>query len=108
MKKLIIVLAMLSTPAMAEWKDGNQLFNELSDHDPTFIAPMAALGYVQGVADVYQKSQLCIPNNVQAKQAADVVRNYLYANPQLRQYAADSLVLAALKAAWPCRNGKTL
>ena len=104
MKKLIVVGMLAAMPVHAEWKDGNKLYSELTENDPTFIAPIAALGYVQGVADVYQKTQLCIPDNVQARQAADVVKNYLYANPQLRQYAADSLVLSALKAVWPCAS----
>lgn len=105
MKKFALVLALCSASAHAEYKDGNKLLEELMS--PDVVPQMVALGYVEGVADVWQNISVCIPLNVQAKQVADVVKNYLWSNPQNRQYSADSLAIEGLKAVWPCTSNNT-
>jgi hypothetical protein len=106
MKKLLIGLLLLSSPVMAEYKDGNSLYADMNSEG--LVNPSVALGYVEGVVDVYQKTSVCIPLNVQAGQVLGVVKNYLGAHPESRHYSADSLVVLAAQAVWPCRNGKVL
>lgn len=108
MKKTLIALLLVSSPALAEYKDGNALYADLSDESPTMVNQALGLGYVLGVVDAYAKTAICIPNGVQAGQVQGVVKNYLYVRPESRHYSADSLVVNAVKAVWPCRNGKSL
>jgi hypothetical protein len=102
MKKLIAGLLFIPCMASAEFMDGNGLLSKINDVE--FLPKMVALGYVQGVADVYAGTKICMPKNVTAGQARDVVKQYLEINPEKRHYSADSLVLNALAQVWPCAN----
>lgn len=102
MKKLIVGLLFVPCMASAEFMDGNGLLSKMNDVE--YLPRMVALGYVQGVADVYHGTKICAPANMTAGQARDVVKHYLEVNPDKRHFAADSLVLNALAQVWPCAN----
>jgi hypothetical protein len=102
MKKTIVSLLFIPGIACAEFLDGNGLLSRMNDSES--IPKMVALGYVQGVADVYARVKVCAPQNVTAGQARDVVKQYLELNPERRHYSADSLVVNALSQVWPCAN----
>jgi len=102
MKKLIASLLFVPCMASAEFMDGNGLLSRMNDSET--VPRVAALGYVQGAADVYVGTKICMPKNVTAGQARDVVKQYLEINPEKRHYSADSLVLNALAQVWPCAN----
>jgi hypothetical protein len=102
MKKLIVGLLFVPCMASAEFLDGNGLLSRMNDSET--VPRMVALGYVQGVADVYARVKVCAPQNVTAGQARDVVKQYLEINPERRHYSADSLVVNALAQVWPCAN----
>ena len=102
MKKLIAGLLFVPCMASAEFMDGNGLLSRMNDSET--VPRVAALGYVQGVADVYAGTKICMPKNVTAGQARDVAKQYLEINPEKRHYSADSLVLNALAQVWPCAN----
>lgn len=61
------------------------------------------VGYVMGVSDSYTalKSH-CIPPNAPRGQLATTVIKFMEANPEVWHYSADSIVFAALVAAYPC------
>ncbi len=105
MKKLIVGLLFVPCMASAEFLDGNGLLSRMNDSES--IPRMVALGYVQGVADVYARVKVCAPQNVTAGQARDVVKQYLELNPERRHYSADSLVVNALAQVWPCANNRS-
>jgi hypothetical protein len=65
--------------------------------------------YIVGVADVlvasgYHEMRACLPDNIDAAQARDVVVLWLDQRPQHRHYTAASLTAAALSEAFPCKN----
>jgi hypothetical protein len=68
MKKLIASLLFVPCMASAEFMDGNGLLSKMNDVE--FLPKMVALGYVQGVADVYHGTKVCMSKNVTAGQAA--------------------------------------
>jgi hypothetical protein len=105
MKKLLITLAFASTCAHAEFYDGNDLLSHMTDSSSQINRAMA-FGYIAGVADTGLGSVHCAPPTVTLKQVIDVVRIALDASPTDRHKAADSLVLRAVKVAWPCANRK--
>lgn len=109
MKKLIAVILMVPSMAMAEYMSGNMLLQRIRSDDA--FERLVALGYVMGVSDVGQGKIHCAGSQVTSGQARDVVRQYLERNPSVRDFSADTLVMAALQDAWPCpkdnkrRNG---
>jgi hypothetical protein len=59
------------------------------------------LGYVQGVADAFNKVA-CLPEGVTARQISDTLVRFLREHPELRHYSASSLAKAALTENFPC------
>lgn len=67
------------------------------------------LGYVTGIADALSRGPVgnisaCVPPHVTRHQMRDAVVKWLAANPQLRHFAASSLVATALAKSYPCRR----
>jgi hypothetical protein len=105
MKKLTIIAALLCGTAHAEFFTGNDLLAKMNGGN-SYDASMA-LGYVTGVFDTALGVDHCAPDRVTAGQARDIVRNYLEANPSVRQYSADIHTRIALGRAWPCPKKNT-
>lgn len=102
MKKLILVAALFTTSAYAEFWDGNALLERLNSSST--YKQGAALGYIMGVSDTMQGVNHCPPENATAGQIQDMVQNYLTNVPAQRHKTADTLVLHVLKTAFPCAN----
>ena len=101
---LIAAIAILSTPASAEFFDGNEL-HQFCQMRGTELATDALLGgYVAGVAGYAEAAggRICAPRNSNVMQATDVFCGYLDSNPASRHLPAASLAEAALSEAWPC------
>ena len=103
------VAVLVSGPAKADFKVGNQLYSDC--HGKTLVDQGICLGYVTGVADLLGALtgmgwslgiRVCIPSQVSAQQVIDVVKQHLEKNPSLRHYSATSLITQALSEAWPC------
>jgi hypothetical protein len=63
------------------------------------------LGYIEGITDaliVTGAIAYCVEDRVELGQMADVVAKHLTENPKDRNQLAASLVITALKNAWPC------
>ena len=108
MKKLATALiALIPCIAQAEFFNGNDILNRINSSD--HMAQMQALGYIQGVSDVYVYVTFCPAAGVTAGQLQDIVKAYLQHNPATRHKTAESLINLALKQVWPCQprnNGK--
>lgn len=104
--KLLPLLLALSFPAQAYFVDGNALLERMDDQGS--VKPMVALGFVLGVADSFEGSQICMPENVRAQQPYDLVHQWLKANPSRRHLEAAAIVLIVLRQSWPCQTGKKL
>jgi hypothetical protein len=103
MKKLIASLLFIPCMASAEFMTGNNLHGKMNGD---FGDKMLALGFIQGVFDVYVSVTFCSPNSVTVGQVSDMVRSYLDNNPSIRHKTAESLINQALKQAWPCANNR--
>jgi hypothetical protein len=92
MKQIALVwLLLASTPAAADFIDGNRLFDWCRDTRTMCSA------YVMGVADgVFD----CVPDGVTGGQLADVVKSYLERNPAQRHNNGADLTKDAIKEAW--------
>ena len=102
MRKLLAAVLMVPAMSNAEFVSGNDLLSKMNSSD--YMDKTYALGYVLGAADAAQSIKVCIPNNagVNAGQVHDIVKQYLNANPSVRNYSADLIVTDALKRIWPC------
>ncbi|OYX64370.1 MAG: hypothetical protein B7Y89_01780 [Novosphingobium sp. 32-60-15] len=98
---LVASLAALSTPAHAEWMDGNQLHDTCATPAPLDRA--MCLSYVIGVLDGlrYLPQPPVTPKGATAGQVRDVVAKYLIDHPEMRDQQARILVRAAVASAWP-------
>ena len=105
MKKLLILGACcLSLHAQAEFKDGNQLHNQMQKEFGS-VDWFNAIGYVTGVADTLTGITVCGPTTgagVPAQQVYDIVKQYLQENPVVRHLSGDRLVGRALERVFPC------
>lgn len=104
-KKTILIAGLLCGTAHAEFFTGNDLLAKMNSNSP--YDNSMALGYVTGVFDTTLGIDHCTGERVTTGQARDVVRNYLEANPSVRQYSADMHTRIALGRAWPCPKKST-
>ena len=105
MKKLIVAGLFIPIICQAEFFTGNDLLTRLQSS--SIVERSQALGYIQGVFDVYMHVTICPPQGgttVTAGQIQDMVRSYLEANPSIRHRNAEALINDSLKQFWPCRN----
>ena len=98
--RLAAILLCVSISAHAEFKDGNDLLNDMDSAHT--VNQAVALGYVMGVADVGIGYLHCAPANVKAGQLRDMVQNYLRNTPAERHLSADTTINKILKVTWPC------
>ena len=111
MKRLILAALIVGviSPAWGDFLDGNVLHERCQD-ETGGINDGYCFGYLAGVVDAMRGRDgrtgditFCFQSNVSLRQVRDVVKNWLNANPQHRNYNADSLVAAALSEVWPCK-----
>lgn len=98
------VSLMLCVSAHAEFKDGNDLLNDIESGNA--VGQMVALGYVMGVTDFGMGYLHCAPANVKAGQIRDMVHNYLKNTPAERHLSGDVIINKILKATWPCQRSR--
>ena len=100
-KYLASILLAFTLSAHAQFIDGNGLLDRMNDTGA--VKPMVALGFVLGVADSFRGSDICLPENVQARQLYDMVHQWLRVNPDKRHLDAAVIVFVVLSKAWPCK-----
>lgn len=97
----VLFVALAATHAQAEFFTGNSLLSKMngSSHDQ-----VQAIGFMQGVYDVYTNVTFCPPDNVTAGQITDMGRNYLTNNPSQRHRTAERLMGDMFAQVWPCQQ----
>jgi hypothetical protein len=98
---IALLLAAPASPAKAEFFTGNDLLAKMNGNTSD---QLQAIGFVQGVFDVYVHVTICPPNNVTAGQLVDMIKNYLTNIPATRHKTAESLINEALSKVWPCQQ----
>lgn len=64
---------------------------------------LTCASYIMGIADALQLTkQICMPKGAVARQAVDVVTNYLRTHQEVRTYSAPSITGVALREAFRC------
>ena len=107
MRRAILVAVALSFfvvgKTVAGYRDGNELLSDCEGQARGAEDSQwgICLGYILGAYDALE-STTCVPDVVKASQLRDVVKIYLRNHPEERHHQASSLVVAALKQAFPC------
>ena len=100
----VVAFSALSLNAWSFKQTGGELLQRCTDRRPD------CRSYIEGVVDTlttlagwgYLKSNLvCIPENVNSQQVAEVVTKYLRDNPELKASTANKSVLDILSWTFP-------
>jgi hypothetical protein len=105
-RKFLVGLLFIPVMAHAEFFTGNDLLAKMNGDAADRIQ---AIGYVQGVFDVYVHVTICPPNggrDITAGQIRDMIKNYLTNSPATRHKTAESLIHEAFNSVWPCQNNR--
>jgi hypothetical protein len=113
LRKLVAVgLLCTAMNTLAGFFDGNDLVKDMREwekferKDPSVSSLVAGnfMGYVAGVADVYDEISICPPETSTVRQLSTTVARFLNANPARWAEPADVLVADALKKSFPCKT----
>lgn len=110
-----LVLVTEASIASGEFYSGNKLLSMLQHSvrsssgggrlsNDEIVDASHANGYVAGVFDVYSGTKICAPSEVTVGQAAAIVHKFLLERPESLHFSADSLAVAALSRAFPCKK----
>ena len=94
-------LTIPSTGALAVGWTGNDIRSKCAVSS-AFVNG-TCMGYILGVFDAFEVQQLICSGEIANGQKVDVVFEYLRENPATRLQIAPTLILAAGKAAFPCK-----
>lgn len=98
---VLATVALLPSPARAEWMSGAQLNEACSAKAPVDRA--MCLSYVIGVLDGFRSMERPpkVPDDVSAGQVRDVVATYLASHDEAQTLQVRMVVKAAIADAWP-------
>lgn len=98
---VLATVALLPSPARAEWMSGAQLNEACSAKAPVDRA--MCLSYVIGVLDGFRSMERPpkVPDDVSAGQVRDVVATYLASHDEAQTLQGRMVVKAAIADAWP-------
>jgi len=102
-----LVAVLLTGSASAYMVTGNKLHEEMQKPSNDNMAWAFTRGFVAGTFDAYSEVKICAPSSASLGQMADMVKNYLEANPAIRHLAAEAIILHVLSTAWPCSKKGT-
>src|SRR5689334_20048065 len=103
---LIALLATLSAPVHAAFMSGTQLKQYLDEarNNSSFKGMTVGMGYVAGVYDMVDRTQVCIKQELSAREAMQVVHTYLNTHRSELEQPASALVVKALSEEFPCKQ----
>lgn len=105
MKNLLLIAALLSSSAHAQFFTGNDLLIRLNADNS--IDRTLGTGFIMGVYDATLLLEHCPPDNVTAGQIRDMVAKNLYNGAAARHLPAAAFVAYTLSTTWPCaKKGK--
>lgn len=93
--------------AIAGFTDGNELYQWLLEDEKQNGSPFQSglfKGYIGGVVDLGDGILFCTTKGVTRGQFTAVAAKHLKNNPEKWNKAADTIVVDALKEAFPCKN----
>jgi hypothetical protein len=113
---LLFVSSPLPAAQMQTFKSGTKLRSEcapLSSQNKNTTERLfeaSCLNYIKGVFDLHQtlvarekiEPQICKPFDVDLGQMGRVIMKYIEENPQKMKITSSSLILPALREAYPC------
>lgn len=102
-----LVLAGLSVPAQAEFVSAPQLADWLAEAQKSggsFKDRTLALGFVSGVHDAFERSEICTPDGTAARTLLKSVRDWMLANPDRWGPGGALTVRRALSETYPCTD----
>jgi hypothetical protein len=102
---LTILLLAMSLPAHAVFMTGAQLKENLDEarRSGSFTGMTIGMGYITGVYDMVDRSQVCITKELSAKEAMQIVHTYLNTHRAELEQPAAALVVKALSEEFPCK-----
>jgi len=118
MKRLLVAMLLLATPAQGQDNSGlltgNGYLAACTADDP--ISPAICMQYTLGMDNMllrlqlggYTKALECSPDQTTGRQKKDVFVAWLKEHPALRHLMSAGLYLMALQAAWPCPPDRAL
>ncbi len=100
-----VLCCAISVGAHAEFISATQLKEYLDDarSGSSFKSLTVAMGYVAGVYDMVDRSQVCINRELSARDAMAIVHRYLNAHRSELAQPAAGLVVRALAEEFPCK-----
>ena len=103
---LIPLLFALSAPVHAAFMTGAQLKQYLDEArgDSSFTSMTVGMGYVAGVYDMVDRTQVCITQELSARKAMEIVHTYLNTHRSELGEPAAGLVVKALSQEFPCKQ----
>ena len=109
MKRLLVIAMLALTPmtAHAEFYTGNEIYPGIQDWvDGDGVSAKHAFltGYVLGVADTSMDVMWCPTYSVTVGQTTLIVHKWLQSHPESLHFTGDSLVVSALREAFPCKK----
>ena len=116
MKKILIAacITFLSSVVQADQLSGNDLFKMLQEYNKLFLGDSSInereagvyMGYIQGVAEIYQHQGLiCIPDGILGGSVLGMgIGMYLNFNQDKLELPARELVYKALVEVYPCKK----
>ena len=104
MKKiLILILLTVSTNVFSNsevFYNGEKLINDIKSDD--LSANAYASGFIIGVN--YDNREICIDEGVTGDQLIQITKNYLEKHTDSWKYTASSILIFAVKEAYPCKK----
>ena len=103
---LTTLLLAVSVPGHAAFVTGTQLKQNLDEarNNSSFNAMTMGMGYVSGVFDMVEFSQVCITQKLSAREAMQIVHRYLNAHRDQLEQPASTLVVKALSEEFSCKQ----
>jgi hypothetical protein len=86
----------VSAPQLADW------LAEAQKSGGSFKDRTLALGYVSGVHDAFERSEICTPDGTSGKILLKSVRDWMIANPDRWPAGGALTVRRALAETYPC------
>jgi hypothetical protein len=107
---MLVVLLMASGQVWAAYQSGNDLLRQCKAGDVNRI--VGCYGYIASVVDTHEalvargmQPEICVPEEiVSPERLRRIVLQYFAGNPESLHFAASSLILNALRGAFPCRK----
>ena len=96
----VVLAASIVGTAQASLTTGNDLMQHCITAPDSFCA-----GYVGGVVDT-SHAMFCFPPEVAKRQIINITIMYLRDHPENLELFAPSLVIKAMRAAFPCKDGR--